>query len=139
MESFVDRKYRLLLFRCCVEKPVLIGSPAIPKWKLECPLCGGAGASMVWIGSKSTYKFLCSASRRGNCGVHAEFPVLLKIWNRSLFDQYLQEREEEGTTGFGFNCPRRSPERPSGASQRASRSRSNSQVKNRSKRPPEAS
>ena len=136
MESLIDRKYRLLLFQCSAKPPVFAGSPSNPKWKLECPLCGAPGASLVWISSKNTYKFLCSASRRGNCGVHVEFPVLLKMWNLRLFDQYLQEREDEGTTGFGFNCPRRPPGGPSGGPQRGSRSRVNSEVQNRSKRPP---
>ena len=34
-----------------------------------------------------------------------EFPVLLKVWNLPLYRQYLQEREEEGTAGAGFNVP----------------------------------
>jgi hypothetical protein len=106
MESVIDREYRLALFDSCLKKPVMTGSPAVPKWKLECPLCGAAGASLVWLPGLATYKFLCSSRNPRNCGVHAQFPVLLKLWNPSLHLQYLQEREEEGTAGFGWNVPR---------------------------------
>ncbi len=142
MESFIDRRYRLLLFQCCARNPVFTGSPTNPKWKLECPLCGASGASLVWMPSKNTFKFLCPASRRQNCGVHAEFPILLKMWNVRLFAQYLQQREEEGSTGPGFNCPRLADAFPQGvprAPQRTRRSQPNSQVQNRSKRPPKGS
>jgi hypothetical protein len=118
MESFIDRKYRNLLFSCCLKKPVMTGSPGIPKWKLECPLCGGAGASLVWMPGLSTYKFLCSTRNPRNCGTHAQFPVLLKLWNPSLYFQYLQEREEEGSAGSGFNVPRASEVMPQRRSQR---------------------
>lgn len=105
MESFIDRRYRLELFRYCIGKPVMTGSPVTPKWKLECPLCGASGASLVWLQAKGTYKFLCSSRNSSNCRVHVEFPVLLKMWNPSLHRQYLQEREQEGTAGAGFNVP----------------------------------
>jgi len=55
--------------------------------------------------SRSTNKFFCSSRNSRNCGVQAEFPVLLKMWNLPLYRQYLQEREEEGTAGAGFNVP----------------------------------
>jgi hypothetical protein len=142
MESFIDHKYRRKVFEYLPKKPVFTGSPAIPKWKLECPLCGAPGASMVWIEHRNTFKFLCSSSRRQNCGVHAEFPILLKRWNVGLFAQYLQEREEEGSTGPGFNCPRLAdafPLKGPGASQRTRRSQPNSQVQKRSKRPEKGS
>ena len=142
MESFIDRKYRLKVFEYLPEKPVFIGSPTNPKWRLECPLCCAPGASLVWMERKNTFKFLCSSSRRQNCGVHAEFPILLKMWNQGLFAQYLQEREEEGSTGPGFNCPRLADAFPQGvprASQRGCRSKPNSQVQNRSKRPSKGS
>jgi len=142
MESFIDRNYRLKVFQYLPQKPVFTGTPTNPKWRLECPLCGGPGAAMVWMESKSTFKFLCSSNRRHNCGVHAEFPILLKMWNKQLFVQYLQEREEEGSTGPGFNCPRFADAFPlgaPGASQRTRRSLPNSQVQKRSKRPPKES
>ena len=135
MESFIDRRYRLLLFQCCAKNPVFTGSPTNPKWKLECPLCGASGASLVWMPSKSTFKFLCPASRRQNCGVHAEFLILLKMWNVRLFAQYLQQREEEGSTGPGFNCPRLADAFPQGvprAPQNPRRGRCISQVDGRS-------
>ena len=105
MESLIDRKYRLVLFDSCLKKPVFTGTPSNPGWKLECPLCGAAGASLVWLPSRSTTKFFCSTKSSRNCRVQVEFPVLLKMWNLSLYYQYLQEREEEGTAGAGFNVP----------------------------------
>jgi hypothetical protein len=132
MESFIDRKYRLILFKCSDKEPVFTGSPQIPKWKLQCPLCGGSGASLIWLPARDTWKFLCDSSRRGNCGVHAEFPILLKIWNPNLYREYLQEREEAGTTGFGFNCPRlpeNTARRGSGRSQRSFRRNSRAKSK----------
>lgn len=118
MESIIDRKYRLALFDACLRNPVMVGSPAVPKWKLECPLCGGSGASLVWIPGLSTYKFLCSSRNPRNCGVHAQFPVLLKLWNPSLYLQYLQEREEAGTAGTGWNVPRATEVMPQRRSKR---------------------
>ncbi len=118
METFVDRKYRRSLFECCLEKPVPVGSPSIPKWRLECPLCGGAGASLVWLPARNTYKFFCSAKNPRNCGVQVEFPVLLKMWNLPLYRQYLQEREDEGTAGAGFNVPLASQALPQRRSKR---------------------
>ena len=112
MESFIDREYRRALFKCCMSKPVKTGSSATPNWKLECPLCGGSGASLVWLQAKGTYKFLCSSKNSRNCRVQVEFPVLLKMWNLPLYRQYLQEREEEGTAGAGFNVPRASQVMP---------------------------
>ena len=105
MESFIDEEYRLALFDSCLKKPVFTGTPSNPSWKLECPLCGAAGASLVWLPSRSTTKFLCPTKSSRNCRVQVEFPVLLKMWNLPLYYQYLQEREEEGTAGAGFNVP----------------------------------
>ena len=119
MESITDRKYRLELFDSCLRKPVMTGSPAVPKWKLECPLCGATGASLVWMPGLSTYKFLCSSRNSRNCGIHAQFPVLLKLWNRSLYLQYLQEREEAGTAGSGWNVPRATEVMPQRRSKRS--------------------
>jgi hypothetical protein len=115
MESFVDRKYRLRLFEYCLKKPVLVGSPGNPQWRLECPLCGASGASLVWLSARSTCKFLCSTKNRMNCGVQVEFPILLKMWNLPLYRQYLQEREEEGTAG---NVPKASQVLPQRRSKR---------------------
>ena len=47
-----------------------------------------------------------------------EFPVLLKMWNLPLYHQYLQEREEEGTAGAGFNVPKASQVLPQRRSKR---------------------
>lgn len=105
MESLIDRKYRLALFDTCLKTPVFTGTPTNPRWKLECPLCGAAGASLVWMPVRNTSKFFCSTKSSRNCRVQVEFPVLLKIWNLPLYRQYLQEREESGTAGFGFNVP----------------------------------
>jgi len=105
MESYVDRKYRLYLFSSCLVKPAFVGTPNCAKWRLECPLCGFAGAHLIWLPGRNTFKFLCSAKSAKSCATHAEFPVLLKMWNLSLYRAYLQEREEEGTAGAGFNVP----------------------------------
>lgn len=116
METWIDRKYRLELFNCCLKKPVFTGSPSKLAWKFECPLCGAAGASLVELPARSTYKFLCPSRNPRNCGVQVEFPILLKMWNPPLYRQYLEEREEAGTAGAGFNVPRASqvlPERRS--------------------------
>jgi len=118
MESLIDRKYRLALFDTCLRKPAPNGTPGVPRWKLECPLCGAAGASLVWMPSRSTNKFFCSSRNSRNCGVQAEFPVLLKMWNLPLYRQYLQEREEEGTAGAGFNVPLASQVMPQRRSKR---------------------
>lgn len=118
MESIIDRKYRQALFDSCLRKPVMVGSPGVPRWKLECPLCGASGASLVWVPGLSTYKFLCSSRSPKNCGVHAQFPVLLKLWNLNLYLQYLQEREEAGTAGAGWNVPRATEVMPQRRSQR---------------------
>ena len=123
MESITDRKYRLALFGSCLKKPLMTGSPAVPKWNLECPLCGAAGASLVWLPGLATYKFLCSSRNPRNCGVHAQFPVLLKLWNPSLYLQYLQEREEAGTAGCGWNVPRATEVMPQRRSKRSLESR----------------
>lgn len=118
METLIDRNYRQRLFECCLKRPVQVGSPGTHKWKLECPLCGGAGALLVWLPARNTYKFLCSSSNSRNCGVQVEFPVLLKMWNLPLYHQYLQEREEEGTAGAGFNVPKASQVLPQRRSKR---------------------
>jgi len=121
MESLVDRKYRLALFDSCPKKPVMTGSPGNPSWKMECPLCGAAGSSLVWMPARNTYKFLCAtknSKNSRNCGVQVEFPILLKRWNLPLYRQYLQEREEEGTAGSGFNVPRASEVMPQRRSRR---------------------
>lgn len=47
-----------------------------------------------------------------------EFPVLLKMWNLPLYRQYLQEREEVGTAGAGFNVPLASQVMPQRRSKR---------------------
>ena len=118
MESLVDRNYRLTLFDYLERKPVLVGSPGQPKWKLECPLCCTNGASLIWLPGRNTYKFCCSTKNSRNCGVQVEFPILLKMWNLPLYRQYLQEREEEGTAGSGFNVPRASEVMPQRRSKR---------------------
>jgi len=118
METLLDRRYRQRLFECCLKKPVSVGSPGIPKWKLECPLCGAAGASLVWLPARNTSKFFCSTKSSRNCRVQVEFPVLLKMWNLPLYHQYLQEREEEGTAGAGFNVPKASQVLPQRRSKR---------------------
>jgi len=118
MESLIDRKYRLALFDACLKKPVPTGTPGKPKWKLECPLCGASGASLLWIPSRSTTKFFCPTRNSRNCGVQMEFPVLLKMWNLPLYRQYLQEREEVGTAGAGFNVPLASQVMPQRRSKR---------------------
>jgi len=114
-ESYIDRKYRLLLFDTCLKKPELTKLQGKTCWTLECPLCGAKGAQLVWLPHKSTWKFLCSTKSRKNCQSHMEFPVLLKVWCQSLFLCYQQERAEAGTTGAGFNCPRIDPLRASRA------------------------
>jgi hypothetical protein len=105
-ESYIDRKYRLLLFDTCQKKPELTKLQGKTCWSLECPLCSAKGAQLVWLPHKSTWKFLCSTKSRKNCQVQMEFPVLLKSWCKSLFLSYQQERTDAGTAGAGFNCPR---------------------------------
>lgn len=118
MESLIDRKYRCALFDTCLKKPVPVGTPGKPSWKLECPLCGAAGASLVWMPARDTTKFFCSTKNSRNCRVQVEFPVLLKMWNLPLYRQYLQEREEAGTAGAGFNVPLASQVMPQRRSKR---------------------
>ena len=110
-ESYIDRKYRLLLFDTCQKKPELTKLQGKTCWSLECPLCSANGAQLVWLPQKSTWKFLCSTKSRKNCQVHMEFPVLIKSWCKSLFLSYQQERTDAGTAGAGFNCPRIDPQR----------------------------
>lgn len=110
-ESYIDRKYRLLLFDTCQKKPELTKLQGKTCWTLECPLCSANGAQLVWLPHKSTWKFLCSTKSRKNCQVQMEFPVLIKSWCKSLFLSYQQERTDAGTAGAGFNCPRIDPER----------------------------
>jgi hypothetical protein len=118
MESLVDRRYRLALFESCLKSPAFTGTPATPQWNLECPLCGAAGALLVWLPARNTYKFVCTTKNSRSCGVQVEFPILLKRWNLPLYRQYLQEREEEGTAGSGFNVPRASEVMPQRRSRR---------------------
>lgn len=118
MESSIDRKYRFALFDTCLKKPVPVGTPGKPSWKLECPLCGAGGASLVWMPARDTTKFFCSTKNSRNCRVQVEFPVLLKMWNLPLYRQYLQEREEAGTAGAGFNVPLASQVMPQRRSRR---------------------
>ena len=118
MESSVDRKYRQKLFEYCLKKPVPVPVPGVPQWRLECPLCGASGSSLVWLPARSTYKFLCSTKSPSNCRVQVEFPILLKMWNLPLYYQCLQEREEEGAAGAGFNVPKASQVLPRRRSKR---------------------
>lgn len=118
-QSAVERKYLNTLLKCSVNQHNFVGSPQKPAWELDCPLCGGRKARLVWMDSRSTYKFFCPGHRsRHNCGWSGEFQVLLKVWNRPLWVQYLQEREDEGTAGAGFNCPKASRVNPSRKSRR---------------------
>ena len=105
-EYLVDRKYRNLLFKCLDHPPQFIGTHKNPRWQMDCPICGAWRSQLVWIEQRNTYKFVCPSNSRRNCGLHAEFPVLLKVWNPALYLQFVQEREDEGTVGVGFNCPR---------------------------------
>lgn len=107
-ESLVDRKYRLHLFQYLDKEPQLIGSPPKPQWQLECPLCGAKKATMVWSPELNTYKFFCSKTNARACGVSCQFPVLLKVWNPTLYLLYLDEREAAGTAGAGWNVPKSS-------------------------------
>lgn len=107
-ETLTDFKYRQLLFKCLDRQPEFIGTYKNPKWELDCPICGAKRSKLVWIDRRSTYKFICPSNSRRNCGLHAEFPILLKVWNPPLYLQFLQEREEEGTAGAGWNVPRSS-------------------------------
>ena len=105
-ELFVDRKYRLLLFQYLDKKPEFTGTPFKPKWQLECSICGAKKSTLVWMPDRQTYKFFCSKPNRCACGHPCEFPVLLKIWNKPLWFEFLEEREEEGTAGAGWNVPK---------------------------------
>ena len=104
-ESCIDRKYRLLLFRPCSVPPEVKKLNPYPLWKMECPLCGARKSTLIWMPSKSTWKFFCNTSTSRNCQAQMEFPILLKRWCPELFLSYQQERFEAGTTGAGFNCP----------------------------------
>ena len=126
-ELLVDRKYRLLLFQYLDKKPEFIGTPYKPKWQLECPICGAQKSTLVWMPDRQTYKFFCSKSNRLACGSACEFPVLLKIWNQPLWFEFLEEREEEGTAGAGWNVPKVSLLNPS-SRPRKQRRRCNRQV-----------
>ena len=126
-ELLVDRKYRLLLFQYLDKKPEFTGTPYKPKWQLECPICGAQKSTLVWMPDRQTYKFFCSKSNRLACGSACEFPVLLKIWNQPLWFEFLEEREEEGTAGAGWNVPKVSLLNPS-SRPRKQRRRCNRQV-----------
>jgi len=118
-KSLVESKYLNTLLKCSKSEPVFVGSPLKPAWEMDCPLCGGRKAKLIWIDSRSTYKFFCpSGKSRSHCGFSGEFQVLLKVWNRPLWIQYLQERESEGTAGFGFRCPLASQVAPTRRSRR---------------------
>ena len=116
-KSLVESKYLSVLLKCSYNQPNFTGSPSKHRWELDCPLCGGRKSQLVWMDSRNTYKFMCPTGKsKTNCGFAGEFQVLLKAWDRSLWIQYLQEREAEGTAGLGWNCPKASqvvPERRS--------------------------
>lgn len=111
-ESCIDRKYRLLLFKSCSVAPEVKQWNPHVSWRIECPLCGARNSTLIWMPSKSTWKFFCSTSSSRNCQSQMEFPILLKTWCHDLFLSYQQERFEAGTTGAGFNCPRPTSDRP---------------------------
>ena len=118
-KSLVESKYLNTLLKCSYHQPDFIGTPHKLAWELDCPLCGGRKAKVVWMESRSTYKFLCPAERsKSHCGFAGELQVLLKVWNRPLWVQYLQEREAEGTAGSGHNCPKASQVAPTRRSSR---------------------
>ena len=117
-ECLTDFKYRQLLFKCLDRVPEFTGTYMNPKWQLDCPICGAKRAQLVWINRRDTYKFICPSNSRRNCGLHAEFPILLKVWNPPLYLQFLQERQEEGTAGAGWNVPLASEVTPHRRSQR---------------------
>ena len=111
-ESYIDRKYRLLLFDTCQKKPELTKLQGKTCWTLECPLCGAKGAQLVWMDHKSTWKFLCSTKNRKNCQVQMELPVLLKTWCPSLFLSYQLppspsfHAKVRASPGIKMRCPR---------------------------------
>ena len=118
-KSLVESKYLNALLKCSCRQPDFIGTPHKPAWELDCPLCGGRKAKVVWMDGRSTYKFFCPAERsKSHCGFAGELQVLLKVWNRPLWVQYLQEREAEGTAGSGHNCPKASQVAPTRRSKR---------------------
>lgn len=118
-EHPVDSKYRNLLFKSSTRSPELIPSSThCPKWQLDCPCCGARRAHLVWISRRSTYKFICPSTSWRNCGLQAEFPVLLKVWNPPLYLRYLKERESVGAAGTGPNCPPASEPAPQRRSKR---------------------
>ena len=117
-ECLADFKYRQLLFKCLNRAPEFIGTYKNPKWELDCPICDAKRAQLVWINRRDTYKFICPSSSRRNCGLHAEFPILLKVWNQPLYLMYLDEREAGGTAGAGWNVPKSSLVNPKRRSKR---------------------
>jgi hypothetical protein len=118
-KSLVESKYLSMLLKCSYNQPKFTGSPSKPLWELDCPLCGGRKSQLVWMDSRSTYKFICPTGKsKTNCGFAGEFQVLLKAWNQPLWIQYLQEREAEGTAGLGWNCPKASQVVPGRRSRR---------------------
>ena len=118
-KSLVESKYVNTLLKCSYHQPDFIGTPHKLAWELDCPLCGGRKAKLVWMDGRNTFKFFCPAERsKSHCGFAGELQVLLKVWNRPLWVQYLQEREAEGTAGSGHNCPKASQVAPTRRSQR---------------------
>lgn len=117
-ESFIDHKYRRILFQYLDKPPEFIGTPHKGKWQLECPLCGAKKATMVWCSELSAYKFFCSKTNARACGISCQFPVLLKVWNLPLYQVYLDEREAAGTAGAGWNVPKSSVMNPTRRSRR---------------------
>ena len=112
LESCIDRKYRLLLFKSRSVPPEVKKLNPYPLWQMECHLCGARKSTLIWMPSKSTWKFFCNTSTSRNCQAQMEFPILLKRWCPELFLSYQQDRFEAGTTGAGFNCPRPTSDRP---------------------------
>ena len=137
-KSLVESKYVNTLLKCSYHQPDFIGTPHKLAWELDCPLCGGRKAKLVWMDGRNTFKFFCPVERsKCHCGFAGELQVLLKVWNRPLWVQYLQEREAEGTAGSGHNCPKASQVAPTRRSSRRLSWRK-SQVPDQPNRPADA-
>ena len=115
MESWIDKKYRLLVLQYClenaVEKTMVNGQP---KWVFACPFCGPLGrtegkkkqrkGALLWNDTQHSWVFHCAKGGSVQCCGGKSFANFLSLLNPQLGEHYRQERWHSGTTGKGHNC-----------------------------------
>lgn len=115
MEHPVDCHYRQIVLDFYMCGAVLGGSSECPIWLSACPFCSDAHrspkkrekpcATLLWVPSRSTWKFVCSEDGAYGCRSELSFPTFLKKLNSAMGRQYLADRYGVLTAARGAYCP----------------------------------